>query len=279
MITIIPMNFNLNMVISFLKNNFFNLRILSLSMTFLFINLFFTPSVVIAYDSTIPWTSQGTGCSPVSNNVNAPLQVYLGIDNTVPSSIASQYPNAQAGLLSDFKTNIVGMKTNQFKSFIIPDGYGSNAPDPSLDNKDLFFEITVNQILINADSSGAATRSSVVNIHYSLYIDCSILSSSDIRSSTTSSSSVVSSKTTPPPDNTNFLILGGIFSVGALSVVGYILYSVRKPNLNTEKILEKTREKETVGIKNLKDSLGTNAQDSNIDTTTSKRPTSMRRRK
>ena len=229
-----------------------------------------------------PWTTQATGCQPVANNINGVINdVYLGVGTTVPQSILNLYPSALATYLEDWKTNMVGMSINQFKAFIIPaaDGY----PSGNLAGKNLYFETTILQIL-NIDCNNVATRNSVVNVRYSLYTDCSVSGGTEIATSTGSSITISSCSTSGAnlANNTNELIpilMGIVFISIIAGGIGYVINKGRKPNLNTEKILEKTREKETVGIKNLKDSLATNTQSSNINTTTSKRPTSTRRRK
>lgn len=240
---------------------------------FLFLNLSVLTLSVHATDPSASWTSQATGCYAYPGNINNQLlYVYLG--TSVPSSISSQYPNATANLLPAFKTALVGMKQYQLKSFVIPDGYGSNAPPaptgaPSLANKDLYFDVTLDQILVGADSSGATTSSSLVNIHYTLYIDCVVSGASSTQANSVS----------PAPDNTNIIVFGLILGLGAIAGIGYVVYTVRKPKLSTEKILEKTKQKETKNIQSLKESLGTSPTETIQKKTTSKRPPSVRRRK
>ena len=242
-----------------------------------FIVTTFSVQQTLAYDPTIGWTSQATGCTPQSGNINAPLNdVYLGVGSTVPQSILSQDPNANAGYLEAWKADMIGLVVNQFKSFIIPAAQAY--PSGNLAGKDLFFEITIKSIVVGGS---VTTSNSVVDVIYSLYTDCQVASTIP---STTSENSVPSTTTTDtstthpaPPNYTGIIVGGGLVGVVIFSVVGYIIYSGRKTNLNTDKIIDKTRTKQSQTIQSLKASLDTQPI-SKSNSPVKKAPPSRRRR-
>ena len=233
-------------------NKIIRKRILITSLVLIFTISFISVHQVIGWDSTQTWTSQATGCTPVGGNVDQPLtDIYLGVGPQVPTSIIQLgATDKAASYLEGFKTNIVGMSVNQFKSFVLPNGYGANAPDPALDYKDLFFEVTLTEI-INDPGTNVTTRDSLVNVIYSLYIDCQAPVTGSAGTTITTSSKVA------PPDNTNLYFFGGLAGIIVIGVASYLVINGRKTNLNTDKILTKTKQKETQSIQSLKESLGT----------------------
>ena len=244
---------------------------LVLVLTLITLGSFFSIHPTSAWNNSKSWASQAVGCNPVSGNIEQPLNnVYLGQGSTVPSTILQQYPNAQAGFLEAWKTAMVNMYLNEFKSFVIPSDQGYTTPGSQLYGKDLFFEITLKAIL-NDTGNHTTTRNSVVNVIYSLYTDCQ-----DPSSTTTSTSAVVGPKASPP-DYAPYIVVGGLAGVAIIGAVGYFAYNNRTTNLSTDKIITKTRKKETQSIQSLKESLSSNAEKKS--SSVSKKSSSARRRR
>lgn len=242
----------------------------------IFIVSLFSIQQSLAYDPTVGWTAQATGCSPVTGNVNAPLNnVYLGPTSTVPQSISTQDSSAQAGFLPAWKADMIGMSLGQFKSFIIPasEGYPPSTSNP-VGGKDLFFEVTIVKIIIGPNPT---TANSVVNVVYSLYTDCHVSDSNPVSGSFTGTISSDTSTKAGPPNYTGIIVGGGLVGLVILSAVGFILTKGRKPNLNTDKIINKTNAKQTQSIKSLKDSLSADTV-SKTNQSSKKAPPSRRRR-
>lgn len=252
------------------KKNLFAL-IISISV----INIF-SISLVTAQNPSVSWTSQSTGCQPVSGNINGQIDyVYLGSGGTVPESIKNLYPSANAGYLEAWKTNMVGMSLNQFKSFILTPDQGY--PSGDLAGKNLFFETTILAIL-NNDGTGITSRTSVVNVRYSLYTDCQVITTTSGQTSNSQSSSTSTDTGIVPPSPPDYTIpiIGGIISVSILGTVGYIIISSRNPNLNTEKIIQQNKIRESKNIQSLKESL---KSDIKATENYKKKPSSARRRR
>ncbi len=262
-------------------NNSFRSKLLFLTLSLVFLISMQNIHQVLAYDPTIGWTSQATGCKPVSGNIDGTIDnVYLGVGSTVPQSILNQYPKATSGFLELWKTNMVGMTTNKLKSFIIPASQGYTQPGSQLYGKDLFFEVTI-LLIYNGDGSGITTRNSVVKVLYSLYTDCQVAVSSPQSpgavQTTSSTSAVAPTTTASPPNYTGIIVAGGLIGLVILSAAGYMVMNGRKPNLSTDKIIDQTRHKETQNIQSLKESLVTK-QDTVSKSGTKKQSMSRRRR-
>jgi len=90
---------------------------------------------------------------PISN-------VYLGPGYAVPSYVLEVVPDANAGFLEKFKEGIVGATVNQPKAFKInaADGY-ANDPTHELYGADLYFRITVTEIVYDASANTTTTTS------------------------------------------------------------------------------------------------------------------------
>ncbi len=249
------------------------------------IALIFTVSIfsiqqTLAYDPSKSWPSQATGCNPIQGNIDQMLNdVYLGAGNTPPQYILNQDPNANSQYLPAWKADMTGMVVGQFKSFIIPasQAYPPSSTDP-IGGKDLFFEVTIVNILVGGSPT---TSNSVIDLTYSLYTDCQVQNSYPIQtgsvSSTTSTTSDTSTTKAASPNYTGIILGGGLVGAIILSSVGFIIYNGRKPNLNTDKIISKTRTKETQSIRSLKDSLSSDTV-VKANTQSKKAPPSRRRR-
>ena len=262
-------------------NNSFKSKLLILSLSLILFITFLNIHQANAYDPTIGWTSQATGCNAVSGNIDGTIDnVYLGIGSTVPQSVLNQYPNANAGFLELWKTNMVGLSVNKLKSFIIPADQGYTTPGAQLYGKDLFFQTTI-LLIYNGDGTGVTTRNSVVKVLYSLYTDCQVASSSPQYGSdvpTTSTSAAVVTTKASPPNYTGYIVAGGLIGVVILSAAGYVVMNGRKPNLSTDKIIDQTRIKETQNIQSLKETLVTKQQDTISRSSAKKQSLSRRRR-
>ncbi len=103
--------------------------------------------------------------TPVSGNVNAELNyIYITSGSSVPADVLKLYPQASAAYLTKFKEGIVGAELNVPKSFKINKENGYTNPDDTLYDKDLYFIVTLTQILYDASehstSNNTATESS-----------------------------------------------------------------------------------------------------------------------
>lgn len=215
------------------------------------------------WNSTLSWDAQAAGCQPVSGNINGVLNyVYLGTgNNSVPTALKAQYPQASSSYLEYWKTEMVGLTLNKLKSFVIPSGKGYTSGQ--LAYQALYFETTILQILNDVNNSGITTRSSLVNVQYSLYTGCQKPSGGIL-------GGII------PYNNSTPLLLGILVGIGILAVVGYVVYSGRNPNLNTEKIIKKTQKREEENIKSLKNTLDIKKE---ADISNHKKQSSVRRRR
>ena len=249
--------------------NFTKRKLLVTCFTLMIFVSSFSIHQVTAWDSTKTWVSQATGCIPQPGNVNVdfPGSVYLGIGQTVPTSISSQYSGVTTQVLEAWKTNMVGMTLDQFKSFMIPASQAYTNPSATLYGKDLYFEVTITGIL-NDDGSHVTTRNSVINVKYSLFTDCQEPSTGTL---TSTSSKVV------PPDNSNLYFFGGLAGIIVIGVASYLVFTGRKTNINTDQLLTKTKQKESQNIQSLKESLETTSKPSS--SSVNKKQSSMRRRR
>jgi hypothetical protein len=91
----------------------------------------------------------------------------------------------------------------------------------------------------------------LISIRFSLYVQCqdpaSIQSNSGQQTTTGSETGNGINI-----ENNPILLVGAILGVGILGAIGYIALTSRKPNLNTEKIVERTKEVQTKQIQSLK---------------------------
>jgi len=206
-------------------------------------NLFSMQMVTGAWNSSISWTDQADGCVIAPQNDKVTLSnVYLGVGNSsnIPQSIKDAYPLASSDYLEPFKTNIVGSTVNQMKTFEIPATEGYNAGP--YEGKSLYFEVTVFEIL-NYNDSAIVTRNNIVDLTYTLYTGCQApIKPSGISGLLNNSATV------------GFIFLT-IFVMVIMSFVGYISFSGRNKNLDTEKILKKESERESKNIQSLKQTL------------------------
>ena len=217
------------------------------------VSSFLTIKSTLAYDPTRGWIQQANNCSPVPGKVNENLyNIYLGVGQTVPQSILNQFPNATASILEDWKANMYGLILDQFRSFIIPGSLGYKTGYYA--GQDLYFEVWLTEIL---NGGTVTTSNSVVNLIYSIYINCQVDSSYPSSTLTHSAPSATSDSSGPPPPNFTSIIIGVFAALVIFAVVGYIVYNGRKNNLSTDKIINKTRDKENQTIQSLKDSLDT----------------------
>jgi hypothetical protein len=212
----------------------------------LLLNLFSVIPASSAWDSRLTWNEQAVNCLDDTVNKESDY-VFLGKSTTVPDYILVDYPNATARLLEAMKNNMIGMTVNQFKSFVIQKefGYISGA----LSGKDLFFEVLL--LKIHTPPTITTTNTSLISIRFSLYVQCqdpaSIQSNSGQQTTTGSETGNGINI-----ENNPILLVGAILGVGILGAIGYIALTSRKPNLNTEKIVERTKEVQTKQIQSLK---------------------------
>ena len=238
---------------------------------------FISVKQTVAYDQTQTWTSQATGCNPVQGNIDQHAgNIYLGSGTTVPQAVLNYDSLANASILEDWKSNMIGMYLNQFKSFIIPAAQGYTSGN--LTGKDLFFEVRILAIVLG---NSPTTSNSIVDIQYSIYTNCKVASTIPSQTGTSSSSSMTNgtagTNNNGPLSSFNIFVIAGLVGVVIILAVGYFIYNGHRRNLETEKILNETRKKETKLIKALKDSLDPqNAPKSSAPT--KKVPPSRRRR-
>lgn len=249
----------------------FSKKLIFLSLlALLLLNTFHTSVLVKAYDKNLPWAQQASQCSAVSGNIDQELDyVYLGSGSYVPPYISNTYPQASASYLEAWKSNMVGMVLTGFKSFVLSPSEGYTTGQ--LAGKALYFEIILLKIW-NDDGSNLARTTSVVNVKYSLYINCQPLTAGTDTATTSSSSAAA----IPKPNDNTVLIAGSLGVIGIGAVASFFVYNSRKPNLNTQEILEKTKTRETKNIQSLKESLGSTTEQKS---TATKKSSSVRRRR
>ncbi|MFX0085369.1 MAG: hypothetical protein ACFFAU_06820 [Candidatus Hodarchaeota archaeon] len=107
--------------------------------------------------------------TPQPGNVNVDMYattgkyIYITSGSSVPTDVLGLYPQASAAYLTKFKEGIVGAELNVPKSFKINKENGYTTPGHELYDKDLYFVVTLTQILYDASehssSNNAATDS------------------------------------------------------------------------------------------------------------------------
>jgi FKBP-type peptidyl-prolyl cis-trans isomerase 2 len=101
---------------------------------------------------------------PVENNIDQTLEdVYLG--PSVPQELQEQFPQANAGYLDKFKEGIVGAQVNQPTEFVIlaKDAYSNDINHP-LYNKDLYYIITLLEIIYDASAETTTTTTTTTQV-------------------------------------------------------------------------------------------------------------------
>ena len=240
------------------SKNLFTFKLLGI--VFVIINIIIILASINQFVILTAATTQGwTNCTPVSGNTNQPLT------NVDVSTTDTSYIPA-------FLQELVGMYINQPKSFVIPasEGYSTG----QLAGQNLYFDVTIT----NIDSPSGATvvnNGDVVNLVYSLWIDC------PAQGSGTTAQSNTGANTVPVPNNFPLYIGGGVILLGILATIGFTV--IRKSNTFSSETIQKTQivkeQKNLNQIKNIIDQKKEISSDQEPTKTDNKRTLSSRPRR
>lgn len=188
-------------------------------------NLYKECGTPFSSDQSREWPDRASGCVYQEGNMGESdpfIQVYLGIGSTVPEDIKKDYPNVNPNYYEDWKTAMIGLSVNQFKTFIV---LSENQPDR---NGDLFFEIMITK-LYNPELVPHETESS-------------------------SSSQSNNQPTTSGEDNSILIVAVLAISGGIIGSFAYIRLN-NSPSIKTEELLTSNKARENERIQSLKNIL------------------------